>query len=156
MPGLVQTGIQFVEIVQGHSLGEHRCAESAFGDLPVMADDEVLQSCLEISRKVRESSQMFLEDLKANRDMPDQLTPGRVGRAPRQGQLFDLSQIVQDGSGYQPVAIQPGVRMDQQICSLTDCKHVFEESAPVCVMKACRRRSHLERLRNVRILQNRL
>src|SRR5689334_24680455 len=110
-----------------------------------MAHDEVLEDGLELQWKSGEASCMLLEDLQAECDVLDQLTPRRVGETnTRQFQRFDLPKVVKNGSSDEPIQVEAGIVGRQCRGEVTKRKDVLQQSSPERVMDLHRRRRCLE------------
>ena len=70
---------------------------------------------------------MPLEDRQSSRDVVDELAPRRVGETnPRQFERFDLSQVVKNGSGDEPIQVEAGIVRSQCRRKVTERKDVLQ------------------------------
>ena len=74
-----------------------------------MAHDKMLQDGFEFQWKLRDTPDMPLEDLQAERDVLGKLAPRRVGETnSTQYERFDLPQVMKNGSAMSQSKLRRG------------------------------------------------
>src|SRR5690242_7318856 len=95
----------------------------------MVADDEVLDQRLQLGRKSRR--QLLLQHLQFDDHVPEQLPAGGVGNGTRVRELVDLSDIVQERTGQQQVAVDLRVVAGGEVAHLEQRDHVIKQAADI-------------------------
>src|SRR6185312_17180297 len=106
----------------------------------MMADDQVLDESFEFGWEVRDQSDLLVQHFQLDNHVPEKLPFGGIGKRALIAELVDLSNIVQEGSGEQQVAIDLRIQGSDRVAKPHQRDHVLKQPADKgMVQRLCRR-----------------
>src|SRR5208282_2201506 len=122
-------------IVQHERLGKHGQLGRSEFVLAVVADDHVLEQNLKLRREAGQPGKLGLQQFEFDDHVSEQLAARGVGKRAVVGQLLDLADVMQEGSGQNQIAIDLGIVPAEEIAGAEQGYDVIEQSADVGMMK---------------------
>src|SRR5579872_6708889 len=117
-------------------LGEHGQFRRTEIVLSVMADDEVLDQCLQLIGEIGQACQLGLQHFQLNDHVPEQLSFSRIRKSAMVSKLVNLADVVQECSRQQQISIDVRIVATHQVAGAAERDHVIEQAADVGVVQS--------------------
>src|ERR1700730_13495915 len=101
----------------------------------MMADDEVLNQCLERVRETWHLNELRLQHLQFDDHVPKQLTPRTVGKGAIVSELVDLADIMQEGAGEQQITVHLRIVAAHEVAGVAQRDDVLKQAADERMMQ---------------------